>query len=61
MKLDEETGTKRKMSKRKDPECTLGFYFEKGYPAKSVIEYLMTLLNSNYEQRDMSRDGLQVP
>ncbi len=50
MKLDEETGTKRKMSKRKDPECTLGFYFEKGYPAKSVIEYLMTLLNSNYEQ-----------
>ena len=50
MKLDEETGTKRKMSKRKDPECTLGFYFEKGYPAKSTIEYLMTLLNSNYEQ-----------
>lgn len=50
MKLDEETGTKRKMSKRKDPECTLGFYFEKGYPAESVIEYLMTLLNSNYEQ-----------
>ncbi len=50
MKLDEQTGTKRKMSKRKDPECTLGFYFEKGYPAKSVIEYLMTLLNSNYEQ-----------
>ena len=50
MKLDEETGTKRKMSKRKDPECTLGFYFEKGYPAESVIEYLMTLLQSNYEQ-----------
>ncbi len=49
MKLDEETGTKRKMSKRKDPECTLGFYFEKGYPAKSTIEYLMTLLNSNFE------------
>ncbi len=54
MKLDEETGTKRKMSKRKDPECTLGFYFEKGYPAKSVIEYLMTLLNSNYEQWRMA-------
>lgn len=50
MKLDEETGAKRKMSKRKDPECTLGFYFEKGYPASGVIEYLMTLLNSNYEQ-----------
>ncbi|MCR5353413.1 MAG: glutamate--tRNA ligase, partial [Clostridiales bacterium] len=58
MKLDEETGTKRKMSKRKDPECTLGFYFEKGYPAKSVIEYLMTLLNSNYEQwRSANKDA----
>lgn len=58
MKLDEETGTKRKMSKRKDPECTLGFYFEKGYPAKSVIEYLMTLLNSNYEMwRNANKDA----
>ncbi len=58
MKLDEETGTKRKMSKRKDPECTLGFYFEKGYPAKSVIEYLMILLNSNYEQwRSANKDA----
>jgi len=54
MKLDEETGAKRKMSKRKDPESSLEFYFEKGYPAKSVIEYLMTLLNSNYEQWRMA-------
>ncbi len=58
MKLDEQTGTKRKMSKRKDPECTLGFYFEKGYPAKSVIEYLMTLLNSGFEQwRSANKDA----
>ncbi len=54
MKLDEQTGAKRKMSKRKDPESSLEFYFEKGYPAKSVIEYLMTLLNSNYEQWRMA-------
>ncbi len=54
MKLDDETGAKRKMSKRKDPESSLEFYFEKGYPAKSVIEYLMTLLNSNYEQWRMA-------
>ncbi len=50
LKFDEETGAKRKMSKRKDPESTLEFYFEKGYPANSVLEYLMTLLNSNFEQ-----------
>lgn len=50
MKFDEALGTKRKMSKRKDPECTLEFYYTTGYPRESVIEYLMTLLNSNYEQ-----------
>ena len=50
LKLDEETGTKRKMSKRKDPELALSYYFEKGFPAPCVIEYLMTLLNSNFEQ-----------
>lgn len=50
LKFDEEIGSKRKMSKRKDPECTLEFYYTTGYPRASVIEYLMTLLNSNYEQ-----------
>ncbi len=50
LKFDEELGTKRKMSKRKDPECSLEFYYTTGYPKESVIEYLMTLLNSNYEQ-----------
>lgn len=50
LKFDEELGTKRKMSKRKDPECSLEFYYTAGYPRSAVIEYLMTLLNSNYEQ-----------
>lgn len=50
LKFDESIGTKRKMSKRKDPECSLEFYYTQGYPQQSVIEYLMTLLNSNYEQ-----------
>ena len=50
LKFDEELGTKRKMSKRKDPECSLEFYYTVGYPRPAVIEYLMTLLNSNYEQ-----------
>ena len=49
MKIDEETGNKRKLSKRKDPELALDFYHEQGFPVSSVIEYLMTLLNSNFE------------
>jgi len=50
MKIDEETGSKRKLSKRKDPELALSFYAQQGYPAPSVLEYLMTLLNSNFEE-----------
>ncbi len=49
MKLDPETGGKRKLSKRKDPELALTFYAKEGYPVPAVLEYLMTLLNSNYE------------
>ena len=47
MKMD---GTsKRKLSKRKDPELALSFYQELGYPTQAVYEYLLTVLNSNYE------------
>ncbi len=48
MKLD--NGTKRKLSKRKDPEASLAYYYEQGFAAKSVTEYIMTLLNSNFEE-----------
>jgi len=48
MKMD--GGSKRKLSKRKDPELALDFYSRAGYPVESVLEYLMTLLNSNYEE-----------
>ncbi len=47
MKMD---GTsKRKLSKRKDKELALSFYREKGYPPESLYEYVLTVLNSNYE------------
>ena len=49
MKLDDETGDKRKLSKRKDPEAAVSYFVEKGFPKEAVIEYLLTLLNSNFE------------
>ena len=49
MKEDAETGGKRKLSKRKDPEAAVSFYAEAGYPAGAVNEYLMTIANSNFE------------
>lgn len=54
LKIDEETGKKRKLSKRKDPEFGLSFFYESGYPPIVTIEYLMTLLNSNYEEWRMA-------
>lgn len=49
MKLDE-NGNKRKLSKRKDPELSLSFYRDMGYHPEAVREYLLTILNSNYEE-----------
>ena len=49
MKIDEEDGTKRKLSKRKDPEAAVSYFVEEGFPKESLIEYLLTLLNSNFE------------
>ena len=47
MKMD---GTsKRKLSKRKDPELALTYYKAEGFPVEAVYEYIMTLLNSNFE------------
>lgn len=46
-KLDE--GARRKLSKRKDPEANVAFYGEKGYPKEAVIDYLMNLANSDFE------------
>ena len=40
----------RKLSKRKDPEASMSYYKEKGYPKEAVIESLMTIINSNYEE-----------
>lgn len=50
MKLDEEDGNKRKISKRKDPEAAVSFFFEAGFPEESILEYLLTLINSNFEE-----------
>lgn len=50
MKFDEETGGKRKLSKRKDPELSLDYYRKDGYHPQSMKIYLLTLLNSNFEE-----------
>ncbi len=56
--MKEENGGKRKLSKRKDPEAAVTFYVEQGYPKESVNEYIMTLMNSNFEDwRKTNKDA----
>lgn len=45
----DENGNKRKISKRKDPFADVRFFLKKGYPTTAVVEYLMNLLNSDFE------------
>lgn len=41
--------SRRKLSKRKDPEATVTFYQEQGYPVQALLEYLLNFANSNFE------------
>ena len=47
--LKEENGTRRKLSKRKDPEAAISYYHQKGIPTEAVMLYLCTVANSNFE------------
>ncbi|MBQ9929467.1 MAG: glutamate--tRNA ligase [Oscillospiraceae bacterium] len=62
MKMD--GNSKRKLSKRKDPELALTYYKAEGFPIAAVREYIMTILNSNFEDwrranPDASLDAFQ--
>ena len=60
MKMDEETGNKRKLSKRHDPELSLDYYRNLGYHPAAVREYLLTILNSNFEEWRMANPDADI-
>lgn len=60
MKVDGETGNKRKLSKRKDPELSLDYYRKEGYHPQAVKEYLLTILNSNFEEWRMANPDAPI-
>lgn len=49
LKLDE--GKKRKLSKRKDPEASVEYFFESWYATQWMIEYLLTIVDPWFEER----------
>ena len=64
MKIDE-TGARRKLSKRKDPEAAVSYYHEQGIPVQAVKEYLLNIANSNFEpwrraNKDASMDEFEL-
>lgn len=59
MKIDED-GSKRKLSKRKDPELSLDYYRKEGYHPAAVREYLLTILNSNFEEWRMANPDADI-
>lgn len=59
MKIGED-GNKRKLSKRKDPELSLDYYRDQGYHPTAVREYLLTILNSNYEEWRMENPEADI-
>lgn len=60
MKTDEETGDKRKLSKRKDPEAAVSYFVEEGFPKESLIEYLLTLISSGFEDWRRANPGVNA-
>lgn len=57
--LDKETGNARKVSKRKDDWADSRWFLEKGYPKEAILEYLINLINSNFEPwREQNPDAL---
>ncbi len=53
LKIDEEWN-KRKLSKRKDPEADVTYFFQSWYSPEGIIDYLLTIIDPAYEERQKS-------
>ncbi len=53
-------GSRRKLSKRRDPEASVGFYLENGFPAEAVLYYLRGLANGRLAELPL-REALAEP
>lgn len=58
--MKQEGESRRKLSKRKDPESNAMYYIEHGYPIKALYVYLYTLINSNFEEWYLENKGKDI-
>jgi glutamyl-tRNA synthetase len=59
-KIDGETGNRRKLSKRKDPEFSVANWWKEGWPADAILEYLFNLIASGYEEEKLKKPGASI-
>ena len=58
--MKQDGGSRRKLSKRKDPEASVSFYIEQGYPAPAVQYYLRGLANGRLAEMPLA-EALATP
>ena len=58
--MKQDGGSRRKLSKRKDPEATVSFYIEQGFPAPAVQYYLRGLANGRLAEMPLA-EALAAP
>jgi glutamyl-tRNA synthetase len=58
--MKQEGGSRRKLSKRKDPEANVSFYIEQGFPAPAVQYYLRGLANGRLAEMPLE-EALAAP
>src|SRR5207245_8847374 len=58
--VKQDGSSRRKLSKRRDPEANVSFYIEQGYPAPAVQYYLRGLANGRLAEMPLA-DALAAP
>src|SRR5579859_3895481 len=53
--MKQDDGSRRKLSKRKDPEASVTFYIEQGFPAQAVQYYLRGLANGRLAEMPLDQ------
>jgi len=55
-----ENGSRRKLSKRLDAEAAVSYFLDNGYPKNGLVEYLLTIINSNFEEWRMENPNANL-
>ena len=58
--MKNDNGNRRKLSKRLDPEASVSYFIEQGYPTDALLIYLCTIANSNYEEFRLANPDASV-